>query len=159
MGQHVALILIARDLFRVFDTVQHEVRRATPFRVDMYSETFLVSLDDQRHHLVVVVETLHTVIAGLVQIVLVLPSRMRFGHAVQESLDTNDLKIFTTILGAICSDSGNFSLRVCYIISSQRIGVCAQLQFAFLFQIMVSLGRFGVENLRTSISDSCITVL
>jgi hypothetical protein len=40
-----------------------------------------------------VVKALNAMVAGLIDIVLILPSRMCFRHAVQERLDTNNMEI------------------------------------------------------------------
>ena len=42
-----------------------------------------------------VIETLCTVIAGLVKVILVLPTGMCLGHAVQECLCTDDVEVLT----------------------------------------------------------------
>ena len=43
-------------------------------------------------------ETLIAVVARLVEIVLVLPSRMCLGHTVEERLGTDDVEVFTALL-------------------------------------------------------------
>ena len=72
--QHVALVLIAGNLLRILNATEHEVRSTATLRVNMDGHSLLVGLHNQLHHLVVVVETLCAMIAGLVEVILVLPT-------------------------------------------------------------------------------------
>lgn len=59
-----------------------------------------------------VVEALHTVIAGLVQIILVLPTRVCLGHTIEERLGSDNMEILTTQFGTLCGNAGNLCLRI-----------------------------------------------
>ena len=62
----------------------------------MNRHTFLVGFNNQLNHLIVVVEALHAVIAGLVEVILVLPSRVSFSYTVEEGLGSDNMEILTT---------------------------------------------------------------
>ena len=122
--------------------------------MDVNRHSFLVGLDNQLHHLVVVVETLSSVIAGLVEIVLILPTRMCLCHAVEESFGTNNMEILAAHLCTFCRDAGYLCLRVGDVVGDIHIGVSAQLQLTFLFQLVVCLRGKAVYNLSTCIGHS-----
>ena len=79
---------------------------------------------------------------------------MRLGHTVEERFGTNDMEILTTQFSTLCGNAGNLCLRIGNIIGDIHVSIGTHLQFAFLLQFMVGLGRFVIDYLSTSISDS-----
>ena len=124
----------------------------------MDGESFLVRLCNQRYHLVMVVETLQAMVAGLISVILVLPARMRLGHTVDECLCADNMEIFAADRCALCGDAGDLRLRVINVVKHIHIGIGAQLQLAFLLQLIVCLGGIPVDNLRAGIAHSSKSV-
>ena len=100
-----------------------------------------------------IIETFHTVVAGLIQIILVLPARVGLGDAVQEGLGPDDMEIFSAQGDTLRSDTGHFCLRIFQIVCHIHIGVGAQLQLPLLLQLMVSRRRNRVRDLRAGVGD------
>ena len=151
MCQHVALVQIAGDFLCVFDTTQHEVSSTTTFGMNVHGHALFAGLGNQFDHLVVIVETLHAMIARLIQIILVLPSRMRFGHAIKERFGSDDMEIFPAQFLTLRSNTCNGGLGAVDIVGHVHIGISAQLEFAFLLQLMIGLGSIRMNNLRARI--------
>ena len=124
----------------------------------MNSHTLLVGLNNQFHHLVMVVEALVAVIARLIGIILILPARMRFCHAVQERLDADNMEIFTAVLGTIRCDAGHLCLRIFGIVRTHQVGIGAQLKLALLFQLIESPGSDGIGDLYAGIGHCGVAV-
>ena len=114
--QHVVLLPVSGNLYRVLYAAQHEVRGATAFGVAMDGKPFLVGLHDELHHLVVTVETFHAMIARLVGVILVLPAGMRLRNTIQEAFDAHYVQIVAVIFGAQLSCTGNLRLRVFHVV-------------------------------------------
>ena len=82
----------------------------------MNGQPFLVGLHDELHHLVVVVETFHAMITGLVGIILVLPAGMRLRDTVQKTLDAHNVQVVAFIFGPQPGNTCNFRLGVFHIV-------------------------------------------
>ena len=122
--------------------------------MDVNGHSLLVSLNYQFHHLVVVVEALCAMIARLIQVILILPTRMCLGHTIQECLGSDNIEILSTQLCSLRCDAGNLCLWVGYIIGNVHPCKGAQLQLAFLLQFFKCLGSVTMNNLHTSITYS-----
>ena len=94
----------------------------------MNRHALLVGFNNQLNHLIVVVEALHTVIAGLVQIILVLPTRVCLGHTIEERLGSDNMEILTTQFGTLCGNAGNLCLRIGNIVGNIHVSVGTHLQ-------------------------------
>ena len=125
----------------------------------MNRHALLVGFNNQLNHLVVVVVALHTVIAGLVQVVLVLPTRVCLGHTIEERLGSDNMEILTTQFGTLCGNAGNLCLRVGNIVGNVHISIGTYLQLAFLLQFIVGLGTILAEEFHTSVGYGCIAIL
>ena len=71
VSQHIALVKVPSNLLGILNTVKHEVGSTTTLGVYMDRHALLVGFDNQLNHLIVVVEALNTVIARLVEVILV----------------------------------------------------------------------------------------
>ena len=106
-----------------------------------------------------VVKAFCTVIARLIQIVLVLPSGMCLCHTVQECLGSDNIEILTAQLGTLSRNAGYLCLRVGYIVGNVHPGEGAQLQLVLILQFLICLRSIAVNNLRTGITYGSIARL
>ena len=152
--QNIVLLLVSGNLQSVLNAAQHEVSCAAALGVTMDGQAFFIGLYNELNHLVMAVETLHAMIAGLVGIILVLPARMSLRDTVQEALDTHNVQIVAVIFGPEFGGTCNFCLGVFHIVRRQCISISAQFEFAFFLQFMVCLCTFRIEKFQTGVTHT-----